>query len=82
MLAFSFLYTVVSLAFWGQTAGMAWFGLTARESPQFPLSFTQACIRWLGGLLTLSLAGLPLLLALGGRSLSDRLSRSKTFRGF
>ena len=32
ILAFSFLYTVVSLAFWGQTAGMAWFGLAARDS--------------------------------------------------
>lgn len=82
MAAFSFLYTVVSLAFWGQTAGMAWFGLAARESPQFPLSFAQATIRWLGGVGTLALAGLPLLLALRGSSLSDRMSRSKTYQGF
>ncbi len=82
MVAFSFLYTVVSLAFWGQTAGMAWFGLAARESPQFPLSFAQATSRWLGGLGTLALAGLPLLLALSGSSLSDRMSRSKTYQGF
>ena len=82
MTAFSYLYTVVALAFWGQTAGMAWFGLAARESPQFPLSFAQATIRWLAGLITLALAGLPLLLALGGSSLSDRMSRSKTYQGF
>lgn len=82
MAAFSFLYTVVSLAFWGQTAGMAWFGLAARESPQFPLSFAQATRRWLGGLGTVVLAGLPLLLALNGSSLSDRVSRSRTYQGF
>jgi len=82
MAAFSFLYTVVSLSFWGQTAGMAWFGLAARESPQFPLSFAQAAVRWLGGLVTVALAGLPLLLALSGSSLTDRMSRSKTYQGF
>jgi len=80
LLSFSFLYTVVSLAFWGQTAGMAWFGLAARESPQFPLSFAQASLRWLGGLVTLSLAGLPVLLALMGASLTDRISRSTTYQ--
>ncbi len=82
ILAFSFLYTVVSLAFWGQTAGMAWFGLAARESPQFPPSFVQASKRWAGGLLTLALAGLPILLALRGASLSDLLSGTRTYKGY
>ncbi|HUP42897.1 MAG TPA: RDD family protein, partial [Thermoanaerobaculia bacterium] len=30
LLVFSFLYTVLPLAFWGQTPGMAWAGLVAR----------------------------------------------------
>ena len=81
ILTFSFLYTVVSLAFWGQTAGMAWFGLAARESPLFPPSFVQASKRWAGGLLTLALAGLPILLALRGASLSDLLSGTRTYEG-
>ena len=82
LLAFSFLYTVVSLAFWGQTAGMAWFGLAARESPQFPLSFRQACLRWLAGWLTAGLLGLPLLFLFGGSSLNDHMSHSRTYRTF
>ena len=82
LLAFSFLYTVVALAFWGQTAGMAWFGLAARESQQFPLSFAQACLRWLAGWVTVLLAGLPILLVFFGSSLSDRLSGSRTYRAY
>ena len=77
-LVFSFLYFVVPLAFWGQTPGMAWVGHTARSVTDEPLSFGQTVLRWFGTLLTLALVGLPLLLALGGRSLSDRLSESKT----
>ncbi|MEM1203407.1 MAG: RDD family protein [Acidobacteriota bacterium] len=78
-LVFSFLYFVVPLAFWGQTPGMAWVGHAAQSVTDEPLSFGQTVLRWFGSLLTLGLAGLPLLLALGGRSLSDRLSDSKTF---
>ncbi len=78
LLAFSFLYSVVSLAFWGQTPGMAWSGLVARTDATEPLSFGQTALRWLGGWLTWALAGLPGLLALSGRSLVDRLSRSET----
>lgn len=77
-LAFSFLYTVVPLAFWGRTPGMVWVGHTSRSLSDEPLSFGQTVLRWIGALLTLALAGLPLLLALGGRSLSDRLSDSRT----
>lgn len=80
-LLFSFLYSVFSLAFWGQTPGMAWAGQLARSVTGEPLTFGQTALRWLGGLLTLILAGLPLLLALaGGRSLSDRISDSKTLQ--
>ena len=78
MLVFSFLYWVVPLAFWGQTPGMAWVGHTARTLSDEPLTFAQTFLRWVGALLTLALAGLPLLLALTGRSLTDRISDSKT----
>jgi RDD family protein len=77
--AFSFLSSVVSLAFWGQTAGMAWRGLQTRDRLQRPLTFRQAALRWAGGLLTFATAGLPLLTALGGASLSDWMSRSVTY---
>lgn len=77
-LVFSFLYWFIPLAFWGHTPGMAWVGHTARSLDGEPLTFSQTALRWLGSLLTLSLAGLPLLLALGGRSLTDRLSESRT----
>jgi uncharacterized RDD family membrane protein YckC len=78
LLSFSFLYTVVPLAFWGHTLGMTWAGLTAESIGGEPLSFDQTARRWLGALLTLGAAGLPLLLALTGRSLADRLSGSRT----
>jgi len=80
LLVFSFFYTVVPLAFWGQTLGMAWRGLEARAAGNRPLTFGQTAGRWLGGLLTLALMGLPVLWALSGRSLSDRLSGSWTWR--
>jgi uncharacterized RDD family membrane protein YckC len=78
LLSFSFLYTVVPLAFWGRTLGMTWAGLTAESTEGEPLSFDQTARRWLGALLTLATLGLALLLALTGRSLSDRLSGSRT----
>ena len=78
LLSFSFLYTVVPLAFWGHTPGMAWAGLDARGRDGEPLAFDQTARRWIGGILTLLLLGLPLLLAFGGRSLSDLLSGSET----
>jgi uncharacterized RDD family membrane protein YckC len=78
VLSFSFLYTVVPLAFWGHTLGMTWAGLKAESLDGEPLSFDQTARRWLGALLTVAALGLPLLLALGGRSLADRLSGSRT----
>ena len=77
-LTLSFLYWVVPLAFWGRTPGMAWVGHTARAQNDQPLTFGQTFLRWVGAIGTLALAGLPLLLALTGRSLSDRLSDSTT----
>ena len=74
----SFLYWTVPLAFWGQTPGMAWIGNSSRSVDDEPLSFGQAVLRWVGALTTIAFAGLPILLALGGRSLSDRMSDSKT----
>lgn len=81
VLSFSFLYTVVPLAFWGHTPGMAWAGLDARSRDGQALAFDQTARRWIGGILTTLLLGLPLLLALGGRSLSDLLSGSETLSG-
>lgn len=78
LLSFSFLYTVVPLAFWGHTPGMAWAGLDARSRGGEALAFDQTARRWLGGVATLLLAGLPLLLSFRGRSLSDLLSGSET----
>ncbi len=80
-LVFSFLYWVVPLAFWGHTPGMAWVGHVARSSSGEPLSFGQTLLRWLGAVFTLVLVGLPLLLALTGRSFTDRLSDSRTTAG-
>jgi hypothetical protein len=58
---------------------MAWVGLTARNQDGEPLTFDQTARRWLGGLLTLGFAGLPILLTGKSRSLTDRLSGSATF---
>ena len=79
LLAWSFLYFVIALAFWGQTPGMAWAGVIARTRAEEPLSFGQTVRRWAGAWLTWALAGLPGLLALTGRSLADRLSDSRTY---
>ena len=81
LLSFSFLYTVVPLAFWGHTLGMAWAGLTARNRDGEPLTFDQTARRWLGGLLTLAILGLPLLVTGDRRSLTDLLSGSATYSG-
>lgn len=78
LLTFSFLYSVLPLAFWGRTPGMALAGLRATSADGRPLSFRQAVLKWLGGVLTVALVGLPLLLALGGRSLSDLISGART----
>ncbi len=79
LLAFSFLYIVLPLAFWGHTPGMAWAGITAHNRDGEPLTFDQTARRWLGAVLTFLLAGLPLLLAFGGRSLTDWISGSATY---
>lgn len=79
LLAFSFLYSVISLAFWGQTPGMAWAGMIARSTTGEPLSFGQTAMRWAGDWLTWSTLGVAGLLALTGRSLVDRLSGSVAY---
>ena len=81
LVAFSFLYMVVPLAFWGHTLGMAWAGLVARNRDGEPLTFDQTARRWLGGVLTLGLLGLPLLLTGARRSLTDVISGSATYPG-
>lgn len=77
-LIFSFLYWFIPLAFWGQTPGMAWVGNSAVSLADEPLTFGQSVLRWLGAILSLAFLGLPIALAFGGRSLTDRLSDSKT----
>jgi len=81
LLSFSFLYVVLPLAFWGHTPGMAWAGITSRNLDGEPLHFDQTARRWLGAVLTLVLVGLPLLLSIGGRSLTDWVSGSGTYPG-
>lgn len=81
LLLFSFVYTVIPLAFWGQTPGMIRAGLVARSGESDPLTFGQTALRWVGGLVTVVTLGLPTLLVLfGGRSLTDRLSGSDTYQ--
>ncbi|HEY2293004.1 MAG TPA: RDD family protein [Thermoanaerobaculia bacterium] len=79
LLSFSFLYTVLPLAFWGHTPGMAWAAITSRNRDGEPLTFDQTVRRWLGALLTFALLGLPVLLAFGGRTLTDWVSGSATY---
>jgi hypothetical protein len=78
LLVFSLFYTVVPLAFWGKTPGMAAVGLACQAGDDLPLTFAEAFRRWVGELVTVLAFGLPGLLALGagGRSLADRWSRS------
>ena len=78
LLVFSLFYTVVPLAFWGKTPGMAAVGLACQAGDDLPLTFAEALRRWLGELVTVLLLGLPSLLALGAtrRSLADRWSGS------
>jgi uncharacterized RDD family membrane protein YckC len=75
--AFSFLYCVFPLAFWGRTPGMAALGLRARSLDGKSLSFGQTAWRWLAGLITVLTFGLPLVLTLKGTYLSDLLSKSQ-----
>lgn len=76
---FSFVYSVVPLAFWGRTPGMALMRVVARGADGGPLTFGQTALRWLAGVLTVAMAGLPLLLALAGRSPADLVSGSRTW---
>jgi uncharacterized RDD family membrane protein YckC len=78
--SFSFLYTVLPLAFWGQTLGMAWTRISSRNRDGEPLTFDQTARRWLGGLVTAALLGLPSLVS-SRRSLSDLVSGSATYPG-
>lgn len=79
LLVFSFLYTVIPLAFWGRTPGMAWRGLVSRSLDGERLTFAQTWWRWLGGVLTVASLGAALLAALEGDGLADRLSGSRTW---
>ncbi len=80
LLAFSFPYTAISLAFWGQTPGMSVAGIEVRTPEGENLILSQTAVRWLVAILTCALAGIPLLLALTGRSFGDRVSGSETRR--
>jgi uncharacterized RDD family membrane protein YckC len=74
----SFLYSAFSLLFWGRTPGMVQAGLSASSHDGTPMTIAQTLLRWAGGVCTVMLLGLPMLLALnGGRTLSDRISGSQ-----
>ena len=75
--SFSFLYTVVPLAFWGRTPGMAYTGIVSRGRDNLPLTISQTVLRWLGVWITYMALGLPALVTLSGASISDLLSRSR-----
>lgn len=80
ILAFSFFYTVIPLAFWRATPGMTLRELASRAEGGQPLTFGQATRRWLAGVATVVAAGIPALVVLTGRSLADRWSGSSTVR--
>lgn len=73
----SFVYTVFSLVFWSRTLGMSRVGAIARGVDVPRLTVGQAVRRWAGGVATVALLGLPLLLVLRGASLADRLSATR-----
>jgi len=79
LVVFSLFYTVVPLAFWGKTPGMAAVGLVCHAGDDLPLTFAEALNRWLGEVVTVAALGLPGLLALAAsrRSLADRWSSSE-----
>lgn len=77
LLSFSFLYTVMPLAFWGKTPGMAYARIVCRGNNGLPLTIPQTVLRWVGLVVVYAGAGLPALLALSGVSLSDLLSGSR-----
>jgi len=78
LLLFSLLYTVLPLAFWGQTPGMSFAGIVSSSVDGEPLSFGQSFRLWLASLVAVLLAGLPTVIAPRGRSLSDRLAGART----
>src|SRR5436190_22953956 len=83
LLVFSLFYLVVPLAFWARSPGMAATGLFARAGDEHPPTFAEALRRWIGAVVTVLVAGLPTLLALGParRSLADRWSGCELVRG-
>ncbi len=78
LLLFSLVYTVLPLAFWGQTPGMSFAGIVSSSVDGEPLSFGQSFRLWLASLLAVLFAGLPTLIAPRGRSLSDRIAGART----
>lgn len=77
--SFSFLYQVMPLAFWGHTPGMAYAGIHSRGRDGDFMTIQQCILRWVGFLLTLVTGGLGALVALSDVSLSDLLSRTRTY---
>ncbi|MFQ5525751.1 MAG: RDD family protein [Thermoanaerobaculia bacterium] len=73
--AFSFVYHVVPLTFWGRTPGMAATGLNARASDGGPLTISQSVQRWLGSIFNVASLGSAFLVS-RKRSLADLFSRS------
>jgi hypothetical protein len=72
----SFFATVIPLALFGKTIGMALTGLTARGDSEAPLTMSESSRRWLGTLIALAGLGVPLLIGRepGLPSMADRLA--------
>lgn len=79
VVAFSFVYHVFPLLFWGSTPGMASADLTTRDPSGRTLTAWQSTLRWAGSLGTVLLAGVPMIVSwFTGWSLADLVSGSET----
>ena len=75
----SFYYFVGTWLLWGRTIGGAIFDVKVIGTAKSSMSFRSATLRWIGLYLSLLTGGLGFLLAAlpSGRSLADRLSRTR-----
>lgn len=80
ILLLSFHYFVVSWAVWGRTVGGSIFDTRVASEDGSPIDFKSSARRWGWMLASIATCGLGFLIALlpGGRSLSDRMSQSRS----
>lgn len=82
ILLLSFHYFVVSWAVWGRTVGGSIFDTRVALVDGSPIDFRNASLRWLWMLVSIATCGLGFLVGIapGGRSLADRMSKSRSLR--